>query len=181
MSLEINTYPRRIRRRSILGHIFQKKKVCLIVREIWYFCKTAQTGSGSYPDCYSMGSRILTLGVKWPGHEVDHSPLSSAEVKSEWSYNSSPPVCIQGMGSYNLTCTRCYLVQHIHHAHVWLCSLNELSYKSCIYIYIYWEGECWCCTLAHPGMAVRAKSLCRSTWCEWWKLMSSLLYLAFLQ
>ena len=35
ISLEINTYPRCIRRRSILGHIFQGKKV-LIVREIRY-------------------------------------------------------------------------------------------------------------------------------------------------
>jgi len=29
-----NTYPRRIRRRSNLGHIFQGKKVCLMGREI---------------------------------------------------------------------------------------------------------------------------------------------------
>jgi len=91
--------------------------------EGFYFCRTAQTGCGSNPHCYSVGSRILALEVKWPGHEADHSPLSSAEVKSEWGYTSSPPICFHGMDRVTLW----YLVQHIHHAHVWLCSLTELS------------------------------------------------------
>jgi hypothetical protein len=33
----------------------------------------------------------LTPGLKRPGHEDDHSPPSSAEVKNAWSYTSSPP------------------------------------------------------------------------------------------
>jgi len=32
----------------------------------------------------------LTLGVKWPGCEADHSPLPSAKVKNAWSYTSTP-------------------------------------------------------------------------------------------
>jgi hypothetical protein len=32
----------------------------------------------------------LSLGVKRPGHEADHSPLSSAEVKNEWRYIFTP-------------------------------------------------------------------------------------------
>jgi len=32
----------------------------------------------------------LFLGVKRPGHEADHSPPSSAEVKNAWSYTSTP-------------------------------------------------------------------------------------------
>jgi hypothetical protein len=28
-----------------------------------------------------MGTRALSLGVKWPGREADHSPPSNAEVK----------------------------------------------------------------------------------------------------
>ena len=35
-----------------------------------------------------------TLGVKKPGNEADHSPLSSAEVKNEWSYTSTTPTCL---------------------------------------------------------------------------------------
>jgi hypothetical protein len=32
----------------------------------------------------------LSLGVKRPGREADHSPPSSAEVKNVWSYTSIP-------------------------------------------------------------------------------------------
>lgn len=37
------------------------------------------------------------LGAKLPGHEVDHSPSSSTEVKNEWCYVPTPPVCLHGM------------------------------------------------------------------------------------
>jgi len=39
----------------------------------------------------------LSLGVKQLGHEADHSPPSSAEVKNMWSYTSVPPICLLGM------------------------------------------------------------------------------------
>jgi len=32
----------------------------------------------------------LCPGIKQPGHEVDHSFPSTAEVKNEWSYTSTP-------------------------------------------------------------------------------------------
>jgi hypothetical protein len=32
----------------------------------------------------------LSLGVKWPELEADHSPPSIAEVKNMWSYTSTP-------------------------------------------------------------------------------------------
>jgi len=34
----------------------------------------------------------LSLGVKRPGREADHSPPSSAEVKNAWSYTSTTPI-----------------------------------------------------------------------------------------
>jgi hypothetical protein len=34
----------------------------------------------------------VSLAVKRPGREADHSPPSSADVKNAWSYNSTPPV-----------------------------------------------------------------------------------------
>jgi hypothetical protein len=40
-----------------------------------------QNGSGAHPASYPMGTRALSLGVKWPGREADHLPPSSAEVK----------------------------------------------------------------------------------------------------
>jgi hypothetical protein len=33
---------------------------------------------------------VLSLRIKRPGRETDHSPPSSAEVKNEWSYTSTP-------------------------------------------------------------------------------------------
>jgi hypothetical protein len=33
---------------------------------------------------------VLSLGVKRPKCEADHSPSSSAEVKNAWSYTSTP-------------------------------------------------------------------------------------------
>jgi hypothetical protein len=42
--------------------------------------------SGAHPDSHLMGTKTLS-----PGHEADHSPSSSAEVKNAWSYTSTPP------------------------------------------------------------------------------------------
>jgi hypothetical protein len=39
----------------------------------------------------------LSLGVKRPGREADHSPPSSAEVKNAWSYISTPPLRLHGV------------------------------------------------------------------------------------
>jgi hypothetical protein len=35
--------------------------------------------------------KATSPAVKWPGCEADHSPSSSAEVKNEWRYTSTPP------------------------------------------------------------------------------------------
>jgi hypothetical protein len=41
-----------------------------------------QNGSGAHPASYPMGTRGSFPGLKWPGREADHLPLSSAEVKN---------------------------------------------------------------------------------------------------
>jgi hypothetical protein len=33
---------------------------------------------------------IFSTGLNWQGPEAGHSPASSAEVKNEWSYTSTP-------------------------------------------------------------------------------------------
>jgi len=45
---------------------------------------SVQNGSGAHPASYPMGARALSLGVKRPGREADHSPPSSAENKDAW-------------------------------------------------------------------------------------------------
>jgi hypothetical protein len=41
------------------------------------------------------------LLVKRPGCEVNQSPTSSAEVKNEWSYTSTPLICLHGIDRDN--------------------------------------------------------------------------------
>jgi hypothetical protein len=41
-----------------------------------------------------MGTGDLSLGVKRPGREADHSPPSTAEVQNAWSYTSIHPIYI---------------------------------------------------------------------------------------
>jgi hypothetical protein len=57
------------------------------------FWRKYRTIVASYPT----GTRGSFLGVKRPGREADHSPPSSAEVKNEWSYTSTPPVRLHGV------------------------------------------------------------------------------------
>jgi hypothetical protein len=39
----------------------------------------------------------LSLGIKRPVREADHSPTSSAEVKNAWSYTFTPPIRLLGV------------------------------------------------------------------------------------
>ena len=43
------------------------------------------------------GYRVSLLEVKWPVREADHSPPSSAKVKTELSYSYTLPVCVHGV------------------------------------------------------------------------------------
>jgi hypothetical protein len=50
----------------------------------------------------------LSLGVKRPRREPDHSPLASAEVKKMWIYTSTPPYafmawCLPSQAQDNFT------------------------------------------------------------------------------
>ena len=51
---------------------------------------------GSYP---AVGGGVW---LKKPGHEFNHSPPFSAEVKNEWSYTSSPSTRLHGLKQGNL-------------------------------------------------------------------------------
>jgi len=43
------------------------------------------------------GVPVFFLRGKMAGYEVDHSPPSSAKVKNEWSYTSTPLICHHGV------------------------------------------------------------------------------------
>jgi len=45
---------------------------------------------GPTPPPIQWVTEALSLGVKRPGSEADHSPPSSAKVKNAWTYTSTP-------------------------------------------------------------------------------------------
>jgi hypothetical protein len=56
-----------------------------------------QTESGAHPASYPMCTSGYFHGVKQLGREADQSLPSSAEVKNEWGYSSTPPVRFYGL------------------------------------------------------------------------------------
>jgi hypothetical protein len=46
-------------------------------------------GSWIHTASYSMPKGVPSSGGKWLGREANHSSLSSAEIKNEWSHNST--------------------------------------------------------------------------------------------
>jgi len=51
------------------------------------------------------GHRISFQGVKLARRQVDCSSPTSAGVKNEWNYNSSPTICLLGVDRDNFTFT----------------------------------------------------------------------------
>lgn len=53
--------------------------------------QNSQIVSGAQP------ASSVSRCVKWPGHETDHIPPPTAEVKKEWNYASTPARCLHGV------------------------------------------------------------------------------------
>jgi hypothetical protein len=58
---------------------------------IFLFTTASRTALGPTQPPLQWVPGALSLGVKRPGSEADHSPPSSAEIKNERSYTSTPP------------------------------------------------------------------------------------------
>jgi hypothetical protein len=57
---------------------------------IFLFTTASRTALGPTQPPLQWVPGALSLGVKRPEREGDHSPPSSAEVKNSWSYTSTP-------------------------------------------------------------------------------------------
>jgi hypothetical protein len=64
---------------------------------IFLFTAVSRAALGPTQPPIQWAPGALSLGVKRPRCEADHSPTSSAEVKSEWSYTSTPLVRLHGV------------------------------------------------------------------------------------
>ena len=73
----------------------QWQDICLL--------RNVQTGSRVGPAFYSVGTESSSPRVKRLELTVDHSPAIIAEVKNEWSYTPTPPICLHGLNMENLT------------------------------------------------------------------------------
>jgi hypothetical protein len=63
---------------------------------IFSHCHHIQTGLGPTQPPIQRVLGALTLAVKQVGHEADHSPPCSAEVKNALNYTSTPPIRLHG-------------------------------------------------------------------------------------
>jgi hypothetical protein len=64
---------------------------------IFLFTTASRTALGPTQPPIQWVPGALSLGVKRPRCEPDHSPPSSAEVKNAWSYTSNHPVRLPGV------------------------------------------------------------------------------------
>jgi hypothetical protein len=73
----------------------------------------------------------LSPGIKQQGHEADHSPPSSAEVKNEWSYTPTPPYVFMVGTSVPFTFTN----ESVRHFSAVLFSQCPLEYPGLCFTY----------------------------------------------
>jgi hypothetical protein len=64
---------------------------------IFLYTTTSTTALGPTQPPIQWVTEALSRGLKGPGCEADHSPPSSARVKSAWSYTSTPQIRLRGV------------------------------------------------------------------------------------
>jgi hypothetical protein len=64
---------------------------------IFLFTTASRTALGPTQPPIQLVPGALSLGIKWPGREADHSPPSSGEVKNAWSCTSTPSIRPHGV------------------------------------------------------------------------------------
>jgi hypothetical protein len=67
------------------------------VMGLFHFATAFRLALGPTQSPIQWAAGPLMLEVKHLGHEADHSPPSSAEIKKAWSYISTPLICLHGV------------------------------------------------------------------------------------
>ena len=76
-----------------------------VAARYFFLSKTNQASSENHPACYSMGTVLLSPGLKRPESAVNHSLLFSAEVKNVQSFITNPLICVHGVDMDNFSFT----------------------------------------------------------------------------
>ena len=80
-----------------------KNRGATLSRSRGFYLWSLLTGYGAQAASCSTGTGCSYSWVTRPGHEIDHSTLSSAEVKNGGSYAATPPpLCLHGQNRVNL-------------------------------------------------------------------------------
>ena len=73
----------------------------------WFYCwqlfSKASGQTAASPVLCSVGTRVISVRLRQPGREGDHSPLSSAEVRNGWNYTFTPPIYLHVIQRDNFT------------------------------------------------------------------------------
>ena len=83
--------------------------VSILGRDKRFFCPKRPVRLWAHSSACSVHAKCFYFpGVKPTAREVDHYRPSSAEVKNEWSYTPSPPICLHGVnvGRFVFLCVR---------------------------------------------------------------------------
>ena len=80
---------------------------------------------GGWVGLIHWASQANSLGVKWPGHETDHSPLPPAMVRDERSYIVFLPCHIIILLTVSYTCITPFVKKNLHFSPV---SINRSSF-----------------------------------------------------
>jgi hypothetical protein len=93
-----------------------------------FHCNGKRVFSSASPSILFSGCQGYFPFLKWLGYEVNHTPSSNAEVKNEWSYTSTLPICLLGVYWDNFTFY--FYLYLLPRPDVWimcfLCKIEEL-------------------------------------------------------
>ena len=92
--------------------------------------QTVQTGSAARPLPIQWVATGVLCRVRRQGPEAGHSPASSAEVENQWSYTSTPPVCLHGVDRDSLTFTFTFSLFNIYRR-CWRVSGEQFEMATC--------------------------------------------------
>jgi hypothetical protein len=88
-----------------------------------------QAGFGAHPAPYPMPTGNPFPGVKRTGPEINHSSPSSIKVKNDWSYTSTPLICLH-------VSDRKILLLYVTHIIAYFCTvfIGDIHCSSTIFV-----------------------------------------------
>jgi hypothetical protein len=106
---------------------------------IFLFATVSRTALGPTQHPIQRVPGVVSVGIKRPAREADHSPPSSAEVKNAWSYTSTPQYVFM---TWYLVKNRDNFTFYIYLYHLGAIIPSLRYFKTCAQIVI-----CWTCVL----------------------------------